>query len=36
MAENSTPEKRRLDETVDAEVETEQVVKKAKASGITA
>lgn len=30
------PEKRALDETVDAQIETEQVVKKARSSGITA
>ena len=28
------PEKRALDETVDAQIETEQVVKKAKSNGI--
>lgn len=30
------PEKRALDETVEAEVETEKVVKKARSSGIEA
>ena len=33
---DKVPEKRALDETVEQEVETEQIAKKAKTNGITA